>query len=218
MKSVKYIYTAVALVSLIIFSSFTNNHIQANDNPLASWDRNVIRQANSASGATYMTNEEKKLIFYTNLCRLNPPLFCKTVLADYLQKHPDQPAGQNMLDALKKQLMAEKPCGALIPDEQLYTVAHDFAKKMGEEGKTGHADFQNRMKPLMVRYNRVGENCSYGNPLAVDAFMSLLIDKSDPVNLAHRKNILDARFTAIGVSGQPHKLYKWNYVMDFGGQ
>jgi uncharacterized protein YkwD len=73
------------------------------------------------------------------------------------------------------------------------------------------------MKPIMTRYNKVGENCDYGYSIAVEAFIHLLIDSGDPVNLGHRKNILDANFKVIGVSGQPHKTYRWNYVMDFAG-
>jgi len=209
---------SIAIIFFILLSSFKGVSIQVDDNPLSGWDKDIIRQANSGAGAAYLSTEEKKLIFYTNLCRLQPKLFCQTVLTDYLKKNPDKSPESTALASLKKQLMEAKPCSALLPDEQLYTIAHDFAKKMGEEGKTGHVDFQNRMKPVMSHYNRVGENCDYGYSLGIDAFMSLLIDKSDPVNLGHRKNILDPNFTAIGVSEQPHKVYQWSYVMDFGGQ
>src|SRR5579863_7017843 len=181
---------SVVVAAFALLTSF-HTPIQDEGNPLSGWDRNVLLQANSAASVAYLSGEEKKLIFYTNLCRLKPKLFCQTVLADYLNKYPDPTLGQPTIAALKRQLIMQDPCGALAPDEQLCTIARDFATKMGEEGGTGHADFQNRMKPVMDRYNRVGENCDYGHNLAVDAFMNLLIDKSDPANLAHRKNILD---------------------------
>lgn len=205
-------------ILFISLSSFRNFSIQTNDDPLLGWDKSVLKQANTAASVTYLSAEEKKLIFYTNLCRLQPKLFCQTVLADYLKNNPDMSVDQATLAKLKSQLINETPCGTLAPDKQLCTIAHNFAQKMGQEGERGHADFQNRINPVLNRYNRVGENCDYGNTQAIDAFMHLLIDKSDPVNLMHRKNLLDPKFTAVGISGQPHTKYKWNYVMDFGGQ
>jgi len=216
MKSI-FVLAAV-LPAFILISAFNNSSIQANNSSLSGWDKNVLKQANTAAGITYLSDEEKKLIFYTNLCRLNPKLFCQTVLTDYLKNNPDQQVEQSFLNNLKNQLSTTKPCEALVPDQQLCEIAKNFAKKMGEQGKTGHADFQTRMKPVMAKYNRIGENCDYGNAIGLDAFMHLLIDKSDPVNLGHRKNLLDPAFTSIGVSEQPHKKFQYNFIMDFGGQ
>jgi uncharacterized protein YkwD len=205
--------TIILGVVLIVSTSF-KVRAQTNDDPLSTWDKSVLQQANTAESATYLSDEEKKLIFYTNLCRLQPKLFCQTVLADYLKNHPDQTKG---ILGLKRTLNANKNLDALKPDEEMSVSAHNYAKKMGEEGKEGHIDFQNRMKPFLVRFHAVGENCDYGNNLGLDAFMNLLIDSSDPVNLGHRKNLLDPTFKYVGVGGQPHKTYRWNYVMDFGG-
>lgn len=187
---------------------------QTSDDPLATWDKAVLQQANTAEAVTYLTDEEKKLIFYTNLCRLQPKLFCQTVLEDYLKKHPDLNKGSV---GLRRTLLADKRSGALVPDEEFTKMAKAYAEKMGKEGKEGHIDFEQRMKPFMKKYMRVGENCDYGNEQGLDAFMRLLVDQSDPVNLGHRKNLLDANFKAIGVAGAPHKTYRFNYVMDFGG-
>ena len=203
------------IMVFLSLTSFRNSNIQNNNDPLSAWDKDILRQANSASAVPYLSDEEKKLIFFTNLCRLQPKLFCTTtVLADYLKTHPNN---TSFMANLKKQLMQSKSIVALVPDKELCTMAHDFAKKMGQEGKEGHPDFQKRMQPVMSRYHRVGENCDYGDTTAISAFMNLLIDTSDPVSLGHRKNLLDPNFTSIGVSRQPHKTYRWNFVMDFGG-
>jgi len=205
----------ILLLSFTMLTSFMNRPAQTNQDPLSGWDKDILKQANTAEAVTYLTDNEKQLIFYNNLCRLKPKFFCQTILADYLKSHTDKP---EQIASLKKQLNEDNACGVMIPDKELCTMAHDFAKKMGEQGKEGHPDFQNRMKHVLKRYNRVGENCDYGNQHALDAFMHLLIDSSDPVNLAHRKNLLDSRFTAIGVALQPHKTYGWNFVMDLGGE
>lgn len=201
----------IVLTLLVLFSSF---QAQTNRDALAGWDKDVLKQANTAANVSYLSEDEKKLIFYTNLCRLRPKLFCQTVLADYLKTH-DEKAAQ--VASLKRQLNADKSCGVLNPDEKFSKMAHEYATKMGKEGKTGHIDFQGRMKPFMKQFNTVGENCDYGNADALDAFMNLLIDSSDPVNLGHRKNILNVNFKAVGVARSPHKTFGWNYVMDFGG-
>ncbi|HTA28146.1 MAG TPA: CAP domain-containing protein [Bacteroidia bacterium] len=187
---------------------------QSNNDPLATWDKDILKQANTAASASYLSDEEKKLIYYTNLCRLQPKLFCQTVLEDYLKNHPDMVKGSV---GLKHTLMADKACAVLVPDEEFCKMAKTYATKMGKEGKEGHLDFEQRMKPFMKKYMAVGENCDYGNELGLDAFMHLLIDQSDPVSLGHRKNLLDINFKAIGVAGAPHKTYRFNYVMDFGG-
>jgi uncharacterized protein YkwD len=221
MKSSNKIFaflSAGILFAFILSSGFSKLPVQTNGSPLSGWDKNVLKQANTAAGASYLSDEEKKLIFYTNLCRLNPKLFSQTVLTSYLKNNPDQQVEQSFLDNLKNQLSNTKPGGALAPDEQLSDMVKNFAKKMGEEGKTGHGDFQNRMKTILEKFNRVGENCDYGSAIGLDTFMHLLIDKSDPINLGHRKNLLDMTFTVTGVSEQPHKKYQYCCVMDFAGQ
>jgi len=207
---------SIALISGVLLIGISSLKItaQTNDNSLPGWDRNVLVQANTGNSATYLSDEEKKVIFYTNLCRLKPKLFCQTVLADYLRDHTEKPS---VVESLKKTLNEDKPRNALIPDEELCKMSRTYAKKMGAEGKEGHLDFQNRIKPFMKRFNKVGENCDYGHSLALDAFMNLLIDSNEPTILGHRKNILDVDFSVIGISCQPHKIFHWNYVMDFGG-
>ena len=204
----------ILMLGMVLLAASLKVIAQTNDDPLATWDKSVLQQANTAASVTYLSDEEKKLIYYTNLCRLQPKLFCQTVLEDYLKQHPDQVKGSL---GLKRTLLADKACGALVPDEDMSKMSNTFAKKMGVEGKEGHPDFESRMKPFMGRYHKVGENCDYGSNIALDAFMHLLIDQSDPVSLGHRKNILDAGFKAIGVALAPHKTYRWNFVMDFGG-
>lgn len=202
-------------VSSFLFSSFKKENIQTASNPLSGWDKQVLKQANTGEAISNLSAEEKKLILYTNLCRMKPKLFCQTVLDDYLKKHTEIKEG---VASLKKQLNADKPCCVLVADGELCGIASSFATRMGEEGNIGHEDFQNRIQPLMSRFNKVGENCNYGDSLAIDALMALLIDWSDPINLGHRKNLLDADFKAIGVAKQPHSKYNWNFVMEFAGE
>jgi hypothetical protein len=122
------------VLSFTLLTSFRGASIQVADDSLSSWDKAVLKQANTAESVTYLSDEEKKLIFYTNLCRLKPKLFCQTVLADYLKTHIDKPA---QIASLKKQLNEDKAMDVLVPDQELSIAASRFAMRMGEQGKTG---------------------------------------------------------------------------------
>ncbi len=201
------------LTGITFVSSLNKVKAQTTDQ-LAGWDKDIIAQANTGASLSYLSDEEKKLILYTNLVRLQPKMFCQTVLANYIKEHSDTSAEAVSIQA---ELNAGNALPVLTPDKEMCTIAHDFAEKMGLQGKVGHPNFSIRMKPLMSRFNDVGENCNYGDEFALDAFMALLIDSSDPENLGHRKNLLDPNFTSIGVAKQPHKTYRWNFVMEFAG-
>ena len=206
--------SVLAVMLCILFSSFKSR--QAAIDPLSGWDKEILKQANTADTVSYLSPEEKKLIFYTNLCRLKPKLFCQTVLEDYLAMHPDS-SNESDVSNLKNELNEDRACNALIPDSELCTMAHDYAKKLGEEGLKGHIDFDARFEHIMERFNHAGENCDYQDSTAIDAFMKLLIDSRVP-GYGHRESLMDGKFTSIGVSLQPHIKYKWTFVMEFAGK
>ena len=109
------------------------------------------------------------------------------------------------------------PLNALTPSENLHRMAKDHAVKSGKSGEVGHAHFEDRLaKFTKSNYTFSGENCAYGMNEAFIIFMQLLIDDGVE-DLGHRKNLLNKDFKKIGVSQQPHKKYRWNCVMEFGG-
>ena len=183
--------------------------------PLASfspqWEEAKYEAYNTAAKVTYLTDEEKELIYILNLVRVNPPLFASTVLS----KYPEYSGEENLrsaseykslLDTLKKL----KPLSPLSPDSLCFISARCHAISSGQTGYVGH-DRKTRECTAKEKYH--AECCDYGHadPLAI--VMSLLIDQDVP-SLGHRYACLGA-YTGIGVSVQPHKIYSFNTVLDF---
>jgi hypothetical protein len=178
------------------------------------WDPEVLRKANTAKDAVYLSAEEKKVIFYLNLVRLDPKLFAET----YAKKHLDS-AGKNtsFAKSLLKALPSTKPMEVLMPAKDLSEFAKEHAVKSGKENKVGHGNFDERFRKIKKTYGSyVGENCDYGYNKALDIVMRLLIDEDVP-SLGHRKNILNPKYKYVGTSIKPHQGYQWNCVMDFAG-
>jgi len=175
------------------------------------WDSVTVARANTASGAEYLTEEEKLVILITNLARTDGLLFSTTFLNAFMEGEEKDKYNRS----LYKDLRQVKNLPLLYPEEDLYRVALGHAAKTGKSGQVGHQGFDARFKPLMTKYNSVAENCAYGFEKAFDIALQLLIDKDVP-SLGHRKNMLSPDFNSIGVSIQPHKKYRFNCVMDFG--
>lgn len=200
----------LALLSIRAFAAFPA------DSNLKGWDTTIIKLANSASTVKYMTADEKKVIFYINLCRMQPRLFSKTILKQYITENPDKETNPYVV-SLMKDLKGSKPKHPLQPDADLYKSAEKWATETGKSGATGHGNFNKRFNSFLKKNNvTVGENCDYGHsdPLAI--VLDLLIDEGVE-DLGHRKNILAASFNTVGVSIKPHKGFTWDCVMDFEG-
>lgn len=197
-------------ISAILIFIFATTTIVAQK----SWDVKTLEKANTAKNISYLTTEEKKVIQYCNLVRLNPKLFLETFVQKYLDSTKDN---NNYTRSLIKTLRSVKSTNLLYPSEKLYSLSKEHAIDFGKKGKTGHGDFDKRFMKFTQECDcAVGENCDYGSNNALDIVMSLLIDDDVP-DLGHRENILDPAYKNIGVSIQEHKKYDWNCVMDFNG-
>jgi hypothetical protein len=198
-------------ISLLLFYILFSSAIIAQQKQ---WDPAVLQKANTAKDAAYLTSEEKAVIFYMNLVRLNPKLFGETYLKKYLDSTGDH---NSYTKSLIKTLPATAAMDVLMPAKDLSAFSKAYAIKSGKENKTGHGNFKERTRGIRNNYGGyMAENCDYGNSKAFDIVMSLLIDENIQ-SLGHRKNILDPNYKYIGTSIQPHKGYEWNCVMDFGG-
>jgi uncharacterized protein YkwD len=184
------------------------------------WTNAFYEEARTATEAGYMNEEEKMVVYYCNLVRLNPSLFADTYLKAYLDTA--RPFREKWVRSLQKDLKSAGHAPVLLPAEDLAKEARSHANDMGRTGKTGHnsssgKNFKSRMQKFRDVYTSVGENCDYVNGKALNIVMSLLIDEGVE-SLGHRKNILNKEYRYIGVAIAPHKKYGYNCVMDFGGE
>lgn len=188
------------------------------DYPFEKWDAATLEKANTAKDATGYTDQEKRVVFYTNLVRLKPELFAKTYYQKYLDSTKTK-ATTFTRSLLNDLTVKYKPMEVLTIKEDLTEEAVDHAKDSGQKGNMGHftsdgKSFDFRMKKFKGTYTATGENCDYGNKDGLAIVMSLLIDEGQGT-IEHRKAMLDKIYSFVGVSIQPHKKEKWTCVMDF---
>jgi uncharacterized protein YkwD len=217
MKKIIFILTTSALLSTKAEIPFSFNNLPQ-DYPFSKWDVATLEKANTAKDAKNYTDEEKKVVYYINLVRLNPDLFAKTYFAKYMDSTKTKVTSFSR--SLKNDLTAKyKPMNTLIVKEDLTEEAVEHAKDTGKSGKLGHftsdgKSYEFRMKKFKDIYSYTAEACDYGNKDALSIVMSLLIDEN-VATLEHRKILLDKNLKYIGVSIQPHKKEKWTCVIEF---
>lgn len=175
------------------------------------WNDVKYAGANTAANADYLSHAEKEVIHILNLARINPALFCNTVVMQYptrpgKSRLKDSDYFQSLLLTLKKQ----QPLNLLVPDQVSFESARCHATYSGETGYIGHNRKSTDCKKIS---SYMGECCDYGHNNPLDIVMSLLIDEGIP-SLGHR-TILLSPYRKIGVSIQPHKTYRYNTVIDF---
>ncbi len=165
----------------------------------ADWSAPKYQAARTADKSEWQTQEEKDVFFYVNLARMFPKEFAEK----YVKEHIQTSAYHRSLYQTLYKTPAMKP---FQPSKELYTFAECFAKEAGKKGYVGH-------KRTKCADGSFAECCSYGADDPLDVVMNLLVDDKTP-SLGHRKILLDAGYTKMGVSTQPHKTYSTNTVLD----
>lgn len=179
------------------------------------WDTRIIEKANTARENRNLKDEEKQVIFYTNLARANGKLFAATYLKRYMDSTGIKPTP--FTRSLERDLKNIQNLPMLYPKPDLYEIARKHAIESGKTGRKGHQGFKKRFNDLESIYYAYGENCYYGREDPLVIVIKLLIDEGI-TDLGHRFNMLDPRYNFIGVSIMPHKTYGYNCVMEFGGK
>jgi uncharacterized protein YkwD len=178
----------------------------------------LYERCNTAKDIGYLSKEEKSVILYLNLVRINPPLFAQTYLKNYLDTAPIKQT--EYLESLLNELKNMQPVEVVKPQYDLFEVAKKHATEMGLQGKTGHSSlngegFESRASDLSKRYQKALENCQYGYSDGLGIVIDLLIDENIP-DLSHRKSLLDKNIKYIGVAIRKHKVYRHNCVIELG--
>lgn len=198
------------------------------------WSDEELIRANTAKDIDYLSEEEKNIIFYMNLMRIDGEKFFNTCLQDFVKDH-----NQRMLQysnykelkintydryyrGLQQDLKNVKNLGLYYPNETLTYVSLQHGKDMNRKNIAGHNSSDGRsMYDRISKYypNRsMAENLAFGFAKGLDNVCMLLLDKGVP-DLGHRKNMLNTKnkLNIVGVSIQRHPAYKYSATIDFVG-
>ena len=175
------------------------------------WRDVKYSNCNTAKDITYLTKEEKEIIWILNLIRSNPELAAESILLNTTSPFFVQPSKRNhYFKSLLSTLNTMSPnTNPLLVDSLAFVSAKCHAYSSGITGYVGH-----ERKNSDCEKDFYGECCDYGNDNPLEVVMSLLLDYDVP-SLGHRKICLSTDYTLIGVSIQPHKRYNYNAVLDF---
>ncbi|HRG58902.1 MAG TPA: CAP domain-containing protein [Bacteroidia bacterium] len=182
------------------------------------WSDSTIAMCNTANKIGYLTQEEKAVIFYINLVRVDPKLFAQTYLKTYIDTASIKKT--KYLESLKNELNKMKGIAPIEPQFDLFEVAKKHAIEMGNQGKTGHVslsgeNYESRAMELSLRYEKAMENCQYGYSDGLSIVIDLLIDEEIP-DVSHRKSLLNPEVKYIGAAIRKHKVYRYNCVIELG--
>lgn len=188
--------------------------------------------ANTAGNVTYLTGEEKDMVIYMNLARMDGEKFFNTYLQDFIVEHNKQMQQYSNYNDLKisktdkyyksleKEMKEVKGLPMFWPDEALSWVAKQHARDMNKNNFADHTSSDGRKVKdrigQMYPKKSNGENLAFGFKTGLGNICMLLIDKGVP-DLGHRKMIINTPYNMnfVGVSIQPHKGYRYCSVTDF---
>lgn len=173
------------------------------------WNAARYAACNTAAQAKYMTEEERNIIYILNLARMNPKLFCETVVKPYCEEAGIDMSSEHYYKSLVRQMKKMAPLGLLQPDNACWASAACHAETAGKKGYTGHERQTSKCRQVK-RYN--GECCSYGIASPVGIIVDLLVDEGVE-SLGHRE-ILLTEYKKIGVAKRLHSSYRVNTVLD----
>ena len=221
-----------SLSTLVVsfFLLFISASIKAQN--AGAWSREELKMANTAGNASYLTGEEKDIVIYMNLARMDGERFFNTFLQDFIDDYNDKMKQYSNYERLKisrtnsyyrsleKDLKNIKLLPAFWPDEALSWVAKQHAKDMNRNNFAAHKSRDGRMPKDRIGKiypkRSSGENLAFGFSSGLANVCMLLLDRGVP-DLGHRKMILNTSYglNTVGVSIQPHKTYRHCAVIDF---
>ncbi|WP_025143197.1 CAP domain-containing protein [Pedobacter jeongneungensis] len=199
------------------------------------WTDAEFRRANTAANASYLTNEEKNVVMYMNLIRIDGEKFYYTFLEDYINNYNakvKQYRNYNELritrnnsyyTSLLKHLRGIKNLQVFYPDDKLTSLSRSHAQDLNRNNLDTHESsngdkFSKRLSKYFPN-KAMSENIDFGYSNSLDIVCHLLLDCGVP-SLGHRFNLIDQKnkLNTVGVSIQPHPSYSWCAVIDFVAQ
>ncbi len=196
------------------------------------WTDAEYQLANTAADVSYLSKEEKNIILYMNLARIDGEKFFNTILEDYVSDYNAKMRKYRNYNDLKiatnnpyylsllTHLRGIKNLPMFYPEDKLSFISRNHAIDLNRNNLDIHESSNgDKFSKRISKYypNRtMSENIDFGNANGLDIVCHLLLDCGVP-SLGHRFTILDqkSRLNAVGVSIQHHPSYTWCAVIDY---
>ena len=213
------------LIAILTFTSALKSQAQR-------WTDAEYQRANTAADVSYLSKEEKNIILYMNLARIDGEKFFNTILEDYVSDYNAKMRKYRNYNDLKiatnnpyylsllTHLRGIKNLPMFYPEDKLSFISRNHAIDLNRNNLDTHESSNgDKFSKRISKYypNRtMSENIDFGNANGLDIVCHLLLDCGVP-SLGHRFTILDqkSRLNAVGVSIQHHPSYTWCAVIDY---
>lgn len=164
------------------------------------WDPEVLKRANTAKDADYLSEISKQSIYFANLARFDGPLFAKTFMATMCSDWETN-TSENF-KTLKEDLAKSVGLFPLRPDPGLTAAAQSHAE---DDKKNAHTsgDGTGCTQRVAVKFkcrNYGAENIAWGRYTnGLQPIIQWLIDNGNAPHYGHRRHILGPGYTNLGV-------------------
>lgn len=172
------------------------------------WTEEQLQKANTAADEYILSDTEKEVIKYINLCRLYPAAFAETELKNYTGMPGIE--DKNFItykESLTKELATKPATLPLKFDELLFDDAKCYGNEISKNKRKPHE----RIDCINRNY---AECIYYGSGVAKHIAMQWLID-SGVASLGHRKTCLLPAYKKMGIKVNPHFEYGNCAVAEF---
>lgn len=173
------------------------------------WTSEQLQKANTFFDEYRLSDTEKEVIRYINLCRLYPAEFASIELKNY--EGIPTIEDKNFItykNSLVKELSTKLACNALMPDDLLYEDAKCYGNEISKNKRKPHE----RINCLTRNY---GECIYFGSGEAKHIALQWLID-SGVESLAHRRLCLLPAYRKAGIKVNTHFEYAYCSVLELG--
>ena len=188
----------------------------------------IADRLNTGKTASYLEELEKNVLFELNKMRVNPPAYAQLYIEPMMAyfkgkvdtKHNIQTSeGVSAVQECIAQMRMTPKMGVLEPHKGLSAAASRHTALQSKTDEIGHTSpngetFEYRLRK--VKFMSTAECISYGEDVARDIVISLLIDDGVS-NRGHRRTLLNPGYTFVGISAGNNKAYAHMCTLDFGG-
>lgn len=221
----------LSVLILFLFAPLLKANTLAAQQVNTTFTKEELRMANTAGNSSYLNGQEKDMVMYLNLARINGAKFFLTFFQEFVDDYNrkmQQYSNYSQLKvnrndsyyrSLKKTLMESSNLPVFWPDEALSKVARKHAEDLNRNNLASHLSsdgrtLKDRIDALYPNKSH-GENLAFGFPTGLGNVCMLLLDKGVP-DLGHRKSLLNSSYklNTIGVNIGPHKSYRYCAVID----